>query len=420
MYMKILWLSNCLIREGDIKSTGTWLQSMAKALICIPQIELYNITIGSVPNVTSSDCDKIKQWIIPYTKLKEGLPPKGIIDAICSIIDTSNPDIVHIWGVERYWGLLSSRGYLKRDVLLEIQGLRYTCSDAFYGGMSLRDILLSINPIDLIFRNRRIDRIKNEHKKWGEFEKEILAFHKNISIQSEWVRASITPYCGSDVSLFKTKIAVRSEFMNSEKWDRDNLNSFQILVMSSSATPYKGIHILLKALDVVKKTHPKISLKIIGNYEQNKISILKSGYVRYLENQIKKLELQESVIFAGSLTAEQMVLEMQSSLLIVHPSFVESYSLALAESMAVGIPCVISYAGAMTELADDEISGLYYSPSDYRKCAYQIIRLIEDIDLSKSISKNAVVKALDRNELNSVVETQIGIYNKIIEKSHIL
>ena len=83
--------------------------------------------------------------------------------------------------------------------------------------------------------------------------------------------------------------------------------------------------------------------------------------------------------------------------------------------MAVGVPCVISYAGAMCELAEDGVSGLFYSPSDYRKCASQIERLIEDKNLAQRISANAREVALVRNNMESVVDTQKQIYSEVVK-----
>ena len=414
--MKVVWLSNCALTTSKTSSTGTWLQSMSHELVKQGDIELCNITFGNTTTVIQQDCGVIKQWIVPITKLKNGLPKQFVIDAICNIVDSISPDLVHIWGVEYYWGLLSARGYIKYPILLEMQGLKYTCADVYYGGMSGREVLSSVRLLDLLFSYRRIDRQKLEHQNWGKYEREMLSFHKYISTQSDWIRSVIKPYCQKDATIFQTKMAVRKEFMESQSWQfNDKENGIQLLTVSSMATPYKGVHFVLRAVALLKKTYPEITLKIVGDYMQNRPDIYKTGYVKYIERLIDELNIRDNVVFAGSLSAPELVCEMHNSSVVVLSSFVESYSLALAESMAVGAPCVISYAGAMCELAEDGVSGLFYSPSDFRKCASQIERLIEDKTLAQSISANARKLALIRNKMESVVETQKHIYSEVVK-----
>lgn len=415
--MKVLWLSNCILTTQQTASTGTWLQTMSAELASSGEVELYNITFGNVAKVTQSNCGAIGQWIVPMSKLREGLPAQEIVDAICNIAEQVSPDLIHIWGVEFYWGLLSSRGLLRFPVLLEIQGLRYTCADAYYAGMSVKEILNSISWIDLIFAYRRIDKQRRSHKEWGQYEKEMLSSHMYISTQSDWVRRVINPYCRKDANIFETKMALRAEFLASQPWQYPEGDTIQLLSISSMAVPYKGVHMVLKAVALLKENYPSIKIKLVGDYMQHRLSLRKIGYVKYIERLIDKLGIQDNVEFTGPLSAPELVREMHRSYAVVHSSFVESYSLSLAESMAVGVPCVISYAGGMSELAENEVSGLFYSPCDYRECASQIERIILDRKLALRISELSYELARVRNCTDAVIATQLDIYRKVLGMS---
>ena len=415
--MKVLWLSNCVLTTQQTASTGTWLQTMSAELTSRGGIELYNITFGNVAEVTQCDCGTIGQWIVPMSKLKEGLPAKEVVEAICNIAKQTSPDLIHIWGVEFYWGLLSSRNLLRYPVLLEIQGLRYTCADAYYAGMSVKEILSSISWIDLIFAYRRIDKQRQSHEAWGQYEKEMLSSHKYISTQSDWVRRVIKPYCRRDAKIFETKMALRAEFLASQPWQYPEGDTIQLLSISSMAVPYKGVHMALKAVALLKDKYPSIKIKLVGDYMQHRSSLRKIGYVKFIEKLIDKLGIQDNVEFTGPLSAPELVREMHKSYAVVHSSFVESYSLSLAESMAVGVPCVISHAGGMSELAENEESGLFYSPCDYRECASQIERLISDRKLALRISESSYELARVRNCADAVIAMQLDIYRKVLEMS---
>lgn len=114
------------------------------------------------------------------------------------------------------------------------------------------------------------------------------------------------------------------------------------------------------------------------------------------------------------MNATEIIDIMYKCLGMVQTSYVESYSLAVAEAQAVGIPSIISYAGAMPELATDHESGLFFSPGDHISCANKMIELIENPALAINISEESYTIANERNNNETVLSKQIEIYNKII------
>lgn len=106
---------------------------------------------------------------------------------------------------------------------------------------------------------------------------------------------------------------------------------------------------------------------------------------------------------------------MRECIAMIQTSYVETYSLALVEAQAAGIPAIISYAGAMPELAEDRKSGLFFSPGDYMSCAARMIELIENKDLALSISRESLAIVKERNNDQAVVKTQIKIYETILK-----
>ena len=412
--MKILWFSNFAFKELPVNATGSWLYSMGSMLMNTSNVELYNITFGTVSKTVRNDYRKIAQWIVPtHTSTKQPLPNKKTIMEIQQIVKFVNPDIVHIWGMECYWGLLSTRNIIKGKILLEIQGIKLICADVFCGGLSLKSTLSCIGMRELIKPKDSIIIQKLEFKKWGTYEIEMLRNHAYISTQSDWVRAHVHNI-NSSVKIFNTKMALREEFINSTPWNFPDENKLTLFTVFSSLVPYKGLHILIRALAVLKEKYPNVALNIAGNVFNKLPFYRKPGYTKYIENLINQLDLDSNLNFLGPIDANSIVMQMNKSHVYVIPSFVESYCLALAEGMAYGIPCVVSYAGAMSELAKDEDSALFFSPGDYIKCAYQIERLYKSKDLSIKISKEARRISSARHNCNDVINTQMNIYMEII------
>lgn len=415
MQRTVLWLSNLPFTEKPLKGTGSWLSSMGEALIASGQIKLANISQAKVRKPTRRDCGNITQWVVPFEPLnRDGLPPAKTINAIQLAVEEIKPDLLHVWGTENYWGLLTARSLLSGPALLEMQGIKYACAKVFYGGLSLAERLRCIGPLEVLRPHCFIMFGKQEFERWGKFEKEMLLKHRFISTQSDWVRAQVRAV-NHECTLFKTGIALRKEFTESKQWSPlNNLDSHfpQIFTSTSSAAAYKGLHVLLRALALIKKKYPQIVLNIAGR--QLGQWGTRSGYSRWLLREANKLGIKNHIRWLGPLDADGILQQFYKASVLVVPSFVESYCLSLAEAMMVGVPTVVSYAGALPEMARDDESTLYFSPGDVEMCAWQIERLLCDHSLARRISERARSIGIERNSVSLITCRQIQIYDNVI------
>lgn len=415
MTLKILWFSNITFSSGKPKATGTWLYTMAEALVR-EGVELYNITQRpETKTISYVENNSVKQWILPAFKLHDGLPSKKNIFAIKKIVDDVKPDIIHVWGIESYWGLLTARGYIKGNVLLEIQGIRETCVRVFYGGMSIKEILSTIRTKEFLKPSISLPYQKMKFDRWSCYEREIISNHQNITTQSDWVRSWIAQFVSPKCNIYQTDLIIRNEFMNATPWQKPchQKDAPVVFTISSEAHAFKGLHDGIRSLAILRKYYPNIQLRIAGNFETNRSVIFKNGYTKYILKLINKLDLENNVCFIGALDAEHIIKEMKDADLMFQTSYVESYSLALVESMAVGLPSVVSYAGAMPELAKDNETALFYTPSNYYKLAYQAKRLIDSESLSLRLSTNARQITRERNNAAKIVANQLEIYKNV-------
>lgn len=408
---KILWLSNCTFSEEKIKATGTWIIAMGEALIKTGEVELYNISYGNTKTIIRNDCQGINQWIIPNVKTNsKGLPPQYIIDFIKGVEQEVNPDVIHIWGTESYWGMLSATNVFSKPVLLEIQGILSTCVSVFYGGLSNSELMGCVGLKEIILPQRLFYFRKQEFIKRSRIEKFIISNSPRIAVQSDWVKAHIKLE-NENAILFNAGILLRKEFYVAEPWKRSKNNEVIIFTSSSGSNMYKGLHVLLRAIAVLKKTIPTIKLHIGGRILFDKI--LQDGYSNWLVKEAKKLGIINNIEWLGSLTADEIIYQLQIASVFVVPSYVESYCLALAEAMIIGIPCVASYAGAMPELAEDKKSALFFPVGDYTTCASHIQQIVNDESIANHLSIKARASAFKKNNFIDNVKVQLAIYDTI-------
>ena len=128
----------------------------------------------------------------------------------------------------------------------------------------------------------------------------------------------------------------------------------------------------------------------------------------------KKENVERNVVFLGALNASQIIEQIHQSNVMLQTSYVESYSLAVSEAMMAGVPLVVSYAGAMPELAQDRAAALFYTPSDFFSCAYRLKMIIGSDDLANALSKTARSIAERRNVASILGDLQISIYNDVL------
>lgn len=409
--MKILWFSNRLFVDEKIKGSGTWLDSMAEILVKDDNIELFNITKGNTKEVTRIDYKKIQQWLLPNVKLqKNGLPPIKLTNQIIDIVESIKPDIIHIWGTESYWGLLTARGYIKGNVILEIQGLLSQIKNYFYAGLTPDEVFKCIGLKEILKPKSSIFAVKRLFNQNAKMEVEMIKKHSDISTQSDWVRAHIS-FLNPSTNLYKTKIPLRRKFIDSQKWSSNNITENTIFTSISSGLPYKGLHVLIEALGLLKNEFPKMKLMIAGHYGKG---IRESGYEKLLKSKIRKFNLVKNVVWLGSLDEENIVNQLRNSHVAVFPSFIESYGVAVAESLALGVPTVVSYSGALPEQGVDEHSLLFYPAGDVFMCASKIKQVFIDNQLSENLSANAI-RGSSKTSNQDIADLQIKIYKKIIQ-----
>ncbi len=412
--MKILWLCNSSFSGNQIKTTGGWLQPLAEGLY-EKGINLINVAQGKVEDIQKSSYYGIIQYTIPkYKPHGHGnVPNRRSCEIVAHIVEAEKPDLIHVWGTESIWAYMKLYGVFGEvPALLDIQGLLYYYYHYYYGGLSFTDILKCVHLKEIIMPWRTLFFKKREFKLRGENEIKAIKSFDYICYQSEWVKNQLS-FVNSHSRLFPTKIALRKAFYKSPKWKYHcDVNHPVIFTIASGAIPYKGVHILLRAIFLLKQKYRNIELRIAG--EMSVGNLLLDGYSLFLNDLIKQLDLTDNVSFVGPIDEEQIAKEELQADACVIPSFVETYCLALTEAMIVGCPTVVSYTSALPFTSSPNNDSLFYNSKDYVQCAAHIETLFTDEKKAMFLSKNGIEHRLRDNSREEVVSTQINIYKSII------
>ena len=133
-------------------------------------------------------------------------------------------------------------------------------------------------------------------------------------------------------------------------------------------------------------------------------------------NFLDKNDLRKNVEFLGDISDEEMLNEYIKSNLFVIPSMCENSPNSLGEAMLLGVPCVCSDVGGISELIRHNEEGFVYQSNDSTMLAHYITKMFQ---LENSVVKYTI-KARNHASQNknqkSNLSNLISIYKKILSK----
>ena len=234
---------------------------------------------------------------------------------------------------------------------------------------------------------------------------------------SKWIDAYIAISNFIKQELFSVgvnnkKITIAPEGLNLLEYNLDidisylknefgNNKDFLKIALVGCLVPWKGQKVLIKAIDKLIRQGLKVKAFIIGGTAKKD-----KWYERELKALVKKLSLEESVIFTGRRNDIPALLKYMD--IIVHTSTEpEPFGRVIIEAMAMGKPIIATKIGAPVEIIKDGVNGFLVPPGEPNFLAKHIRKISKNKEFLKFIGKNAR-KQVEKNY-------SIKIHTKIIE-----
>ncbi len=395
--IKVVWLCHFANSElkkhfqsPQINEFAPWINNLIELFKNSNQFDLHVVA----PNVfTNTDCSFIKDGVnYHFYAFHFGFLPKKINALkkklfgesyknnqykIVEIVDSIQPDIIHLHGAENPYysaGILPLAG--KYPVLVTIQGF-------------IRNSLLRSKII----------------KKRINVEEEILSRFKHFgvrTIEMNQVISAINP---------KAKLHFHNYSIKKPSVIKNNIGKDEPVdcLFFARICKDKGIEDLLKAIAIVKINQPNISLSIIGAANNNYLSQLKALCV--------ELTIEQNVLFLGFLpTQEDIYKYALNAKMTVLPTYHDIIPGTIIESMFMKLP-VISYSvGGIPELNSKEETIFLVEKNNINQLAEKILMLLNNVDLRITLAEKAFGNAGERFNDDSVVKDVLEAYKLILEE----
>lgn len=118
--------------------------------------------------------------------------------------------------------------------------------------------------------------------------------------------------------------------------------------------PVKGHKELIRVFQKSLTQHPDLILKIVGD-----------GYLKQeLIDLTKELQIENNVIFTGSIPNSEINNIFSSSLICISSSVDEAYGLTLIEALREGTPLICTQTAGSLDIVEDGINGLFFTLND--------------------------------------------------------
>ena len=410
--MKVLWIcqklpsaaESVLGGERELKQTGGWIIGMASEISKKNNITLAIAAVTSlVKEVKTVECNGVVYFAVPNSSEKK-------LDDWKTLKDNYNPDVVHIHGTEYQLAYTWIQANGSSNTVVSLQGVMNSYSKYFYYGMSQWDVLRNITLRDLL-RETIFMKAKTFGKR-AITEKRVLQAVDHVIGRTSWDKKQLWSINPQASYHFNNEI-LRQEFYDCDEWQYSKCIKHSIF-LNQAAVPYKGLHILLKAMPLILREYPDTIIRVAGFNICDmsfKRRIMRTGYGKYIKKLINKYELQNHICFTGPLNSSGMMEELLHANLFLLPSSIENSSNALGEAQMIGIPCVASRVGGMEDMIPNEHCGTLYRFSDTEELAYAVCQtFMKSSNYDNSIMRETAKKRHDRN-INS--DTLIDIYHKI-------
>ena len=187
---------------------------------------------------------------------------------------------------------------------------------------------------------------------------------------------------GVDVSKLQ-----RAEFIESAASLRNRLgipNDVTVFSCIASFRPEKGHHLLIQAF---AETPPHSHLVLAGDGERRSA----------IEAAVTAAGLRDRVIFLGNVVDVRPIIVASTATILA--STAETFSLAMLESMALGVPVIAPRIGGLPEAIIPGETGMLFGVGDYRELALHMNALAGDAD--KVAAMGLAAQALVANRFDS-------------------
>lgn len=412
--MRILWFANTPSKYDTIVNGGGWIASLENILDKNNDCQLGiffeyhkkaeketrgNVTYYPIYEHRSRFRERyIDSYTYKYRDeflLKEGL----------RVIKDFEPDIIHVWGSEWCYGLLTEM--IDTPIVIHMQG----CWPVYKNVISelnsqrtLWDYLHETHKPQLWFSYLRKLHLSNER---AVREEKILRINKYFMGRTRWDKALVSLY-SPEANYYYCSEALRESFKSSaQTWQLKDSKKCTLITVANTDM-IKGYDLIFKTAKVLKD-HSSFDFewKLIGNGNDSLwLSERKTG-IRYQD---------VNIVPKGQMPGDSVMKELCNADIFIQSSYIDNSPNAVCEAQYVGLPIIATNVGGVPSLFDNEYDKDLLVPlHEPYYLAAKIIELFNDKKKMQELSDSNKKTARDRHDDKSIEKSLFNCYINVIQ-----
>lgn len=176
----------------------------------------------------------------------------------------------------------------------------------------------------------------------------------------------------------------------------------------------KGVHILLKALKLLKNQSKDFRCSIVGG--EGDVS------TQELNNLIKEMDLEKEVVYLGKRYGEEKTQIFKSADVFVFPTYYETFGLVNIEAMMYGLPVISTREGAIEDIVVDHETGFLVKRKDHNDLAKKMKLFINTPEQISKMGKKAQERFFQKFTLttfeNNLLNILLELTNQKPDEKH--
>lgn len=265
--------------------------------------------------------------------------------------------------------------------------------------------VVTIHDLIKHFFRGKANTTKNSFFYWPKYLSYLLITHITIKTNTLIVPSNFwRQYIIKHFNISPSKITTTHEAVDPDfkkNLDKVNPNSKPIgdyLLYTGNLYPHKNITVLIQAL----KDLPNLKLKIIS---------ARNFFTDQIKSEAKKAKVDHQIDFLGYVPDNQFKQLYSRAIALVHPSFMEGFSLTGLEAMALGCPVISSNSSCLPEIYQDSV--LYFDPHNSHQLVKQINRLIKSPHLRQQLIRKGC-RQVNKYSWENTAKKTLSVYQQLL------
>ena len=188
--------------------------------------------------------------------------------------------------------------------------------------------------------------------------------------------------------------------------NRYGLQNKKILLYLGRLNPRKRVSDILDILPKVVKAHRDTVLVVMGFDE---------GSLKELMYLAKKLNIEEHLIFTGSVTEKEKIDALNAAYMFINPSGYEAFGITVLEAMAQETPVISANNEGAKYLLENGKYGLLYKIGNKDELAKCILSLLDDEKKAKEFAEKGRKRA-EKFRWENIAKEMINVYDELVKR----